>query len=836
MCRTQEKERCEYQKASKRNAVEKAARLQAEVDRLSAQAADAVDALESAHISATESKQPGAQTEISDNPQELATLEKKLEETLEMAAAATELAESEAAERKKLSAELQESASRESELRLLAENAIAAATSSAAANATEESEASKAAAAATAAACEQRRVAMERSEALEKELSSLRNTIEEQPKDIATKLVLAEEQREDLAAKLTASMARAEAAEQRAADLDASLATSSASDSAALSAVRSELSERCHAVTKLERELREVVAAKETAANESKALAQNLEACQAELKTTLEEAIETRISFDALTKEFEASKAGEALATELAETKKSLVEAVECGEAAADALAELRLMSKGRWKIGDTCEIVVATDRDAHSDTASASSEIELDKACYSGTIRFLGEATIGNGDDTESSQWVGVELSAPVGRNDGSVHGVRYFHCAPQHGVMVRPDRLLLPTHTAASSSSVESEHACDSETLESLREQVASMTADLKRATQSRRQADATRKKLEASLNDANSKIDAHNALLVQEQTARAKADNKAVTLSQELARVNEEAKRLQGYLSSKPSSAVDKRYSGMTLEEREAALVGRERLLDERQARVDASHVAQEALDKQSRELKARETALAAQAARIADEQAELENAKAFLEDFPMAAAASGSSVSASSDEQSRRAAAWQQKRTQEMMTLKRRNQTLEAGSERLKAELESARTKTESLEGQLAAEVAASKARNSSTWRLRQENERLLKAELAWKEQQAEWQRSGTVTLGSTSEVAKTDTAAPSDIISATEVQALHAKVAEAKQTIDSLEAANEQRNQSITALRTELAQAKAAERVVSVTSSNPLGHCFSRRRT
>jgi hypothetical protein len=40
----QEKERCEYQKAGKRTAAEKASRLQSEVDRLSAEAADAVDA------------------------------------------------------------------------------------------------------------------------------------------------------------------------------------------------------------------------------------------------------------------------------------------------------------------------------------------------------------------------------------------------------------------------------------------------------------------------------------------------------------------------------------------------------------------------------------------------------------------------------------------------------------------------------------------------------------------------------------------------------------------------------------------------------------------------
>ncbi len=756
------------------------------MDKLSSQAADAVDALE-AHTVATEkaaSEDPAVMSP-SDAAREIVALNQKLEETLEMAAAATEMAESEAAERKKLSAELQESASREKELRLLAENAIAAATSSAKARGTDESEA---ASAAVATACEERRVAVERSEALQKELLQLKAIAEEERKDIVAKLTVAEEQCESLTGKLMASTARAEAAEQRAADLDASLATSSASDSAALSAVRSELSERCHTVTKLERELKDMVVAKDSITDENKALSQSLESCQAELKTTLEEAIETRISLDALNQELEHAKAAAAnddsaeqrqaqtdLATELAEAKQSLAEAVECGEAAADALTEIRLLSKGRWEIGDACEVVITADREADSDAGAATS-VDQDKTRYAGTIRFLGEAALASCDEVGSSMWVGVELSAPVGRNDGSVRGVRYFDCAPHHGVMIRPDRLLLPKMQAFSALS--SASGCNSQTdTESLREQVASMTADLKRATQSRRQADATRKQLEASLSDAKAKIDSGKALLAEEQSARSKADARAVTLSQEVARVNEEVKRLQGYLGIKSSGSAEKRAAGMTLEEREAAVLGRERLLDERQAAIDASRVAKEALDEQSQELAAREAELTARAARIADERAELENARAFLEDYPATTCTAGaeSNASAPNDEQSRRAAAWQQKRTQEMMTLKRRNQTLEAGAERLKTELESARAETEAVKGQLEAEVASSKARNSSTWRLRQENERLQKAEAAWKEKQAYAAGSdGAKMVGMGS-------ATSDDAISATEVQALHAKV-------------------------------------------------------
>ncbi|ERT00172.1 hypothetical protein HMPREF1624_03541 [Sporothrix schenckii ATCC 58251] len=50
------------------------------------------------------------------------------------------------------------------------------------------------------------------------------------------------------------------------------------------------------------------------------------------------------------------------------------------------------------------------------------------------GIIRFAGRPHFAPGD------WVGVELEAPTGKNDGSVQGERYFDCAMGYGMFLRP------------------------------------------------------------------------------------------------------------------------------------------------------------------------------------------------------------------------------------------------------------------------------------------------------------------------------------------------------------------------------------------------------------
>lgn len=48
------------------------------------------------------------------------------------------------------------------------------------------------------------------------------------------------------------------------------------------------------------------------------------------------------------------------------------------------------------------------------------------------GCVRFIGKLS-------DTGEWYGIELDEAKGENDGTYDGVRYFSCAPQHGVFVR-------------------------------------------------------------------------------------------------------------------------------------------------------------------------------------------------------------------------------------------------------------------------------------------------------------------------------------------------------------------------------------------------------------
>ena len=59
------------------------------------------------------------------------------------------------------------------------------------------------------------------------------------------------------------------------------------------------------------------------------------------------------------------------------------------------------------------------------------------------GVVMYVGEVEeIPNG----AGKWVGVKLDEPVGKNDGSLNGKRYWGenaGGPKYGVFVRPERV---------------------------------------------------------------------------------------------------------------------------------------------------------------------------------------------------------------------------------------------------------------------------------------------------------------------------------------------------------------------------------------------------------
>ncbi|VDN57963.1 unnamed protein product [Dracunculus medinensis] len=68
----------------------------------------------------------------------------------------------------------------------------------------------------------------------------------------------------------------------------------------------------------------------------------------------------------------------------------------------------------GDWEIGDRCQI-----------------EKRI------GSIVYIGPTNFAPG------EWIGLVLDKPLGKNDGSVDGQRYFTCAPNHGLFCKASKL---------------------------------------------------------------------------------------------------------------------------------------------------------------------------------------------------------------------------------------------------------------------------------------------------------------------------------------------------------------------------------------------------------
>ncbi|GMT11667.1 hypothetical protein PFISCL1PPCAC_2964, partial [Pristionchus fissidentatus] len=97
--------------------------------------------------------------------------------------------------------------------------------------------------------------------------------------------------------------------------------------------------------------------------------------------------------------------------------KKMLEEQGEKKEGGEDKKEDAEAKAAEGIKVADRCEIRVAG------------------QMARRGRVAFVGTTSF-----NKDGIWVGVQYDEPVGKNDGSVQGVRYFECMDKYGGFVRP------------------------------------------------------------------------------------------------------------------------------------------------------------------------------------------------------------------------------------------------------------------------------------------------------------------------------------------------------------------------------------------------------------
>ena len=81
------------------------------------------------------------------------------------------------------------------------------------------------------------------------------------------------------------------------------------------------------------------------------------------------------------------------------------------------------------------------------------------------GVIAFVGETRFAKGD------WAGVVLDDTVGKNNGSVQGVRYFECQPGHGIFTKLEKLTKINQIPGDSRRISVSESTDSKAESSLK-----------------------------------------------------------------------------------------------------------------------------------------------------------------------------------------------------------------------------------------------------------------------------------------------------------------------------------------------------------------------------
>lgn len=90
----------------------------------------------------------------------------------------------------------------------------------------------------------------------------------------------------------------------------------------------------------------------------------------------------------------------------------------------------------GRFAAQSSPDSLSPSTSDSLKSTMQVGSRCEVEGG-RRGIIQYTGEADFAKGN------WIGVEYDEPVGKNDGSVAGKRYFTCRLKFGGFVRPDKV---------------------------------------------------------------------------------------------------------------------------------------------------------------------------------------------------------------------------------------------------------------------------------------------------------------------------------------------------------------------------------------------------------
>ncbi|KAK9390504.1 CAP Gly-rich domain-containing protein [Lipomyces mesembrius] len=106
---------------------------------------------------------------------------------------------------------------------------------------------------------------------------------------------------------------------------------------------------------------------------------------------------------------------------------------------------------KKRNQLGRFAE--TASDRDKVSNKAQVEARrIHVGKRCRvvepserRGIVKFVGRVPElqSAGTEEDDAVWVGVDFDEPVGKNDGTMQGVKYFEARKNHGSFFRPEKV---------------------------------------------------------------------------------------------------------------------------------------------------------------------------------------------------------------------------------------------------------------------------------------------------------------------------------------------------------------------------------------------------------